>query len=131
MFSIHNLNGTAYSCNSLGIFKSTDNCVTWVKSVAGIKSQIVTDLETGNNKLYASVSHYSKGGQGGGLYSSADGGSTWQQLGIPDSTFVEKIIVKDNAIVALVTEFLPVVGISNALYKSTNEGVTWVKLWDI
>lgn len=121
------INTTAFICNSLGLFVSADNGASWAPSFSGIKAQMIADMETGNNKIFAAVSNRPKGANGGGLFSSADNGVTWQKLSLPDTLSVEKIMTQNNSIIVFVYESNPGAAIS-ALYRSTDGGISWNKL---
>ncbi len=121
------INTTAFICNSLGLFASADNGVSWAPSYSGIRAQLIADMETGNNKIFAGISNRSKGVYSGGLFSSADNGTTWQKLSLPDTLAVEKIITQNNSIIAFVYEANSGNTIP-ALYRSTDGGITWNKL---
>ena len=117
---------TAFVGSSIGIHRSTDNGVTWVKKVSGIKAQNVIDVKSANNKVYAVLNNRLKNGMNGGIYTSADDGANWQRLSLDDTFHVEKIAIQNDTIVAYThaSNWSP----QGAFYRSTDGGATWVKL---
>jgi photosystem II stability/assembly factor-like uncharacterized protein len=70
-------------------------------------------------------------GYGDGVYRSQDGGASWENLGLKDSHHISKIIVHpDNSDIIWVAVQGPLwsKGGERGLYKSTDNGKTWVKV---
>ncbi len=69
-------------------------------------------------------------GYGDGIYRSADGGSTWKNMGLKDSEHLSKIIVHpENSDVVWVAAQGPLwsKGGDRGLYKTVDGGATWTK----
>jgi len=102
-----------------GIFRSTNQGQSWLKSSTGLDKSRILNLTFTNNgeKFYTSV-------YGGGFFVSEDSAQSWQSR----NTGFENIFS-----LPLITEFL-IKGASwfagtedDGLYKSTNEGLSWFK----
>ncbi len=69
-------------------------------------------------------------GYGDGVYRSEDGGKSWQNMGLPDSEHISKIIIHpDNSDVVWVAAQGPLwnKGGERGLYKTTDGGQSWTK----
>gem|GEM_PF-2543192 len=125
------LNGVIYATDTLsaGVWKSTDNGVTWTDAGNGLPFTPFTSyrfargLTAANSKLYVATPSR-------GLWRSADGGNTWQELnsGIPGADNVLTGIIRvGNDVKALANGTL-FAAVDNAVWRSTNEGATWVNV---
>ncbi len=92
-----------------GVYKSSDNGVSWQSSNNGMLSAYIADLAFSNGHLIAATSN--------GVYVSNDNGDTWE--------------VKNNGLTALSCYRILIAGtttylaLSNTLYKSTDWGESW------
>jgi photosystem II stability/assembly factor-like uncharacterized protein len=105
------------SMESSGIFRSTDNGISWTRVDSFFTNWRVTCLITKNDTIFAGL-------YGGGLRRSTDYGKTWAHLdstGIT-SNIITGIIVNNNKIY---------VGTLEGLYCSENNGVSWKRLAEI
>lgn len=100
------------SCNQ-GLYSSIDNGESWSNSSKGLNALEIESLHYSDSTLLA-------GSYQGGLYRSADFGSSWQAVSI-NSTIINGIIGTDEGHFA---------GCENGLFKSTDRGITWSKIFD-
>ncbi len=99
----------SYGNNSTqGIFHSTDNGDTWIRSVT--TESIWSLAKNSNGDLFA-------GTDGGGLYLSTDDGSTWVQKG-PINKVIRSLFVNSG-------DSLYAGMAGGELYLSTNSGASW------
>ena len=123
------------SVGSGGVFKSTDAGNVWTPAWPTQLNQAVGALARGSDgTLYAGTgegANPSGGGStfmGDGLYTSHDGGATWQLSGLPDSGAFGRIVVNpDNPkeVWAAATGSLTWVSSQKGVYHSTDGGRTW------
>jgi photosystem II stability/assembly factor-like uncharacterized protein len=123
------------SVGSGGVFKSTDAGNVWTPAWPTQNTQAVGALARGSDgTLYAGTgegSNPSGGGStfmGDGLYTSHDGGASWQLSGLQDSGAFGRIVVNpDNPkeVWAAATGSLTWVSSQRGLYHSTDGGQTW------
>jgi hypothetical protein len=121
------------SVGSGGVFKSTDGGNVWTPAWPTQSNQAVGALARGSDgTLYAGTgegANPSGGGStfmGDGLYTSHDGGATWQLSGLPDSGAFGRIVVNpDNPkeVWAAATGSLTWVSSQRGLYHSTDGGI--------
>lgn len=125
-----------------GVYKTTDGGISWNKILYVNERTGIADLvmdPSNPNKLIAAMwefrrePHFFKsGGAGSGLYITHDGGKNWKKIthndGLPKGELgrIGLAISKSNPniVYALVEAKI------NALYKSTNGGLTWFKVSD-
>jgi photosystem II stability/assembly factor-like uncharacterized protein len=103
--------GIAYSS---GVLKSTNGGITWTQSNTGLTNLYLNDItkDALSGKLYV-VAHNQ-------LFTSADNGATWSltaNSGFTSARFIRKA-----------TSFLYIVGGNNAVYRSSNDGVSWAQV---
>ncbi|MCX6132215.1 MAG: T9SS type A sorting domain-containing protein [Ignavibacteriales bacterium] len=95
-----------------GIFRSTDNGISWIPVNTGLTNSIVMSLAcSSDGTLYA-------GTEGSYLFRSVDNGDHWSRLTAGDATFVLSIAVASNGTVFIGT---PHIGV----FRSTDRGGTW------
>ncbi len=103
--------GSAYAVtnNGSGVFRSTDNCVSWASSSPSLVGKAFLTIATAGNSILFAGS--------GGLYRSTDGGATVTAISLP-RTYL--------ALAAVGSNFLAVTtGPPLALYRSTDSGSSW------
>lgn len=114
-----------------GVWKSTDNGVTWNpltdNEVSMAMGAIVVD-PTNSNIVYAGTGEATYSGAsyyGRGLLKSTNGGSTWINYtsGLPSSTYFSRLKIRPNNS----NQLLAALG-NNGLYRSTNGGQTWTQI---
>jgi photosystem II stability/assembly factor-like uncharacterized protein len=108
-------NGDILVGGQYGIFRSTNNCASWARSKAPIKTTaIVKDIN-----LFAGVTSYDgRSTSQTGVYYSADGGLTWIQTVMHYSV---------NTLIATTSHCI-LAGTLYGCYKSTDNGASWLLL---
>lgn len=114
-----------------GVWKSTDNGITWTpltdNQVSMAMGAIVVDPSNSNivyagtgEATYSGVSYY-----GRGLLKSTNGGATWVNYtsGLPSSTYFSRLKIRPNN----PSQLLAALG-NSGLYRSTNGGQTWTQI---
>lgn len=120
-----------------GVWKSTNNAVTWTCIFQNEKTISMGDmaiapsdpnivwLGTGENNSQRSA-HY-----GDGVYKSTDGGKTWANMGLSDSMRIGRIMIdpKDpNIVYVAAMGYLYKPGGGKGVYKTTDGGKTWNRI---
>jgi len=120
-----------------GVWKTTDGGVTWKPVFDGESAPSIGALAvapsnpnviyvgTGVNTVYGDVTY------GNGLYKSADGGTTWQHLGLEDTRHIARILVDPRnpdivLVAALGHSFAP--NEERGVFRSTDGGKSWKKV---
>lgn len=125
-----------YLATTYGIFKSTDAGITWTQTLIGIGTSIVINKKFPAN-VYVALQDYP--GSIGGVYHSADYGTTWNLLstGLPVSADVgfTALTICDsfpNVIYAGIATPMshPTCGTMQGVYKTSNGGATWQRIFD-
>ena len=83
---------------------------------------------TGENNSQRSVSY------GDGVYKSVDGGKSWQNVGLPDSEHIGRIVVdpRDSDVVYVAAQGpLWRAGGDRGVYKTTDGGTTWERVLEV
>ncbi len=94
-----------------GIYKSTDNGVTWYEINNGIKNSFISYMaQSINGTVWV-------GTWGQGLYFSTNGGSNWNYSGIINKKISSIVFYNDNILIAT----------SGGIYHSTNNGNNWTE----
>ncbi|GAB1429956.1 hypothetical protein MASR2M18_07890 [Ignavibacteria bacterium] len=110
ILSIVSQNNYLYAGTGSGVFRSTDNGVTWQKKSSGLNALSVTCLLQLGNYQYA-------GTYGGGVYRSSDNGDSWQQnISGLNSLYVYCLIKFGDYLY---------VGMDNGVYSSSDNGDNW------
>jgi photosystem II stability/assembly factor-like uncharacterized protein len=117
-----------------GVFKSTDNGVSWtpifdIQGTPSIGALAVHPndpqiLYVGTGEANSSGDSYS----GTGIYKSTNGGSTWTHMGLDSSYHIGRIAINpQNPEIVYVAVSGKLFGTNpeRGIYKSTNGGVTW------
>ncbi|MFA6128750.1 MAG: hypothetical protein WC699_15730 [Bacteroidales bacterium] len=123
-----------------GVYKTTDGGKTWSKLLYVSPSAGCSDMAMDPENpsiIYASMWDFRRqahtfrsGGPGSGLYKSVDGGASWNKIqeGLPAETLGRIALaispVAPNYLYALVEAK------KSALYRSSNQGVSWEKMSD-
>jgi photosystem II stability/assembly factor-like uncharacterized protein len=137
-----NTGGGSITYDGDGVYKSTTAGKTWINIGLNNVGTIgkVAVAKTNSNVIYvAAVGNIYQKSKNKGLYKSIDGGATWNKiLYISDSTSVNDVAVSTvdaNVLMATTWERIsrPNVrvygGITSNLYKSTDGGAHWTKLF--
>jgi len=122
-----------------GIFKTTNHGSTWTPLFDNQLSLSIGDLaiDPGNaNVIYAGTGEANASSNNGafpgdGIYKSTNAGSTWTNIGLPNSQNIGRIVIdplnSNNVFVAVMGQLYggnPERGV----YRSTNAGSTWQKV---
>ena len=122
-----------------GIFKTTNHGSTWTPLFDNQLSLSIGDLaiDPGNaNTIYAGTGEANASSNNGafpgdGIYKSTNAGSTWTNIGLPNSQNIGRIVIdplnSNNVFVAVMGKLYggnPERGV----YRSTNAGSTWQKI---
>ena len=105
------------STESSGIYRSTDNGISWARVDSFFYNIYVDSFLPRNDTIFAGLN-------GGGLLRSTDQGQTWELLdsaGI-SSSFIVGMLIKNNIIYVMT---------SIGLYCSANTGVSWTRVSEI
>ena len=128
--------GYMWGANSNGIYKSTDNGLTWTRLSTGLPAastnigRIAIAMHAANPLvLYAAYtgSYYHNGSALLGVYKTVDGGANWTQQSTSPN-FYNKQGWYNNIIAAHPTDPATVYVGGVYLYKSTNSGVDWASI---
>lgn len=80
------------------------------------------DIWVGTGEVNSSRSSYA----GNGIYKSSDKGKTWNNIGLPDSHHIGRILLKDvNTAIVAVLGHLYTPNQERGIYKTTDGGNTW------
>jgi hypothetical protein len=130
-------NANPYSCNKVGVFRSTDSGITWKNVLSGIGLELAADPND-PNRFYAALDKTTNLCNGGaypnsGVFTSADRGETWTFTSlVPGTTQMErgelnnaKLSVSSTSRVwsALLKD-----GVADSISYSDNQGKLWVKM---
>lgn len=119
-----------------GILKSTDNGITWYPIFDNQAVLTIGDLAVNPKNpdiIYAGTGEANGGHNnfpGGGLYKSTDAGSTWNFIGLENSTSIGRIVIDPVNpeilyVAAVGSYFSP--NPERGVYKSTDGGKNWTK----
>ncbi len=97
-----------------GIFRSADDGMTWKSVSVGLTNKNVSSLAVKGDVLYAGCFF-------GGLMLSTDNGDTWKSTTYPPNFQITSLLVFGDDILA---------GTVNGLYKTSDEGKTWIQIND-
>lgn len=111
------------SLSNEGVWKSTDEGVTWTKVLSSADAFDVIVDPSDPNYVYAAT-----GGvrAEAGFYYSSDGGNVWNQVntGLPAGTSIGRMQIAQSPNNTLVFYAL-IYGSSTTVYKSTDRGINW------
>ncbi len=125
-----------------GLYKSVDGGTTWKKTLGDDQWTGVTDLvidPRNPDMLYAAtwqrhrtVAAYMGGGPGSGIYRSADGGETWEQLknGLPKSWMGKIGLAISPQQPDILYAAIELDRRTGGVYRSNDRGATWKKQSD-
>ena len=100
-----------------GVYRSTDNGLTWEEKNSGLTSYFINAIAfNSNNEIFAGTDYY-------GICKSTDAGNTWQQIGLPDCSIYDIEINSVDEIYISICQYYQMY----TIYKSTDNGVTWVE----
>jgi photosystem II stability/assembly factor-like uncharacterized protein len=119
-----------------GVLKTTDGGTTWIPQMDFESSLSIGDLAvdpTNPDILYVGTGEPNGGGGsvtygGTGVFKSTDGGSTWTNVGLPDSRYIGRVVVDPSNPSRV---FVAVVGslfsknAERGVYRSTDAGANW------
>jgi photosystem II stability/assembly factor-like uncharacterized protein len=119
-----------------GVFKSTDMGVSWFPIFDSLAVLTVGDIAIdpqNTNVIYVGTGEANGGHNnfpGGGVFKSTDAGSTWNFLGLEETTSIGRVLVHPTNsnivyLAAVGSYFAP--NPERGVYKSTDGGVTWNK----
>ncbi len=123
-----------------GVWKTTDAGTTWTPvfddqgsySIGCVaidpNDPLTVWVGTGENNSQRSVSY------GDGVYKTVDGGSTWENVGLPNSEHIGKILIdpRDSNVVYVAAQGpLWNAGGDRGLYRTADGGKTWKRVLDI
>jgi photosystem II stability/assembly factor-like uncharacterized protein len=123
-----------------GLYKSIDGGKTWKKTLGDDEWVGVTDIvidPRDPNRLYAAtwqrqrtVAAYLGGGPGSGIYSSEDGGETWQKLknGLPDSEMGKIGLAISPMQPDVLYAAIELDRRKGGFYRSADRGQSWKKM---
>lgn len=106
-----------------GVSRSTDYGKTWAFSNTGLPQYaIINRLILKGTNIFAAVGDGGFNNHFGGIYMSTDNGITWakKNTGFPNEPNVKTVVTADSSLFAGLN--------TNILYKSTDEGTTWIPL---
>ncbi|WP_420386994.1 WD40/YVTN/BNR-like repeat-containing protein [Roseivirga sp.] len=123
-----------------GLLKSVNNGQSWEfqfdnESVASIGAVALDQKDTsvvwvGSGEANNSRSSY----WGDGVYKSTNGGKTWQNMGLPESHHIGRILIdpnNSNVVYVAALGHLYSDNPERGLYKTTNGGRTWSKVLEV
>jgi photosystem II stability/assembly factor-like uncharacterized protein len=117
-----------------GVWKSTDEGMTFTTAWPDLNVQSIGALARGSNgTLWAGTGEANPPGGGltffgDGIYSSTDGGATWQRRGLTDSGSFGRIAIdptNPNRIFAAAAGTVSTSVSQRGIYRSTDSGATW------
>ncbi len=127
-----------------GVYKSTDGGISWKNTglkETGYIGKILVDPADPNIVIVAALGHVFGSSKHRGIYKTTDGGASWKQtLFVNDSTGAVDLAYdtqKPEIIYAALWQsrmhpwldyYFPQQGPGSGIYKSTDEGDTWVKI---
>lgn len=109
-------NNTVYCGTHIGLFKTTDNGLSWLQSNAFIDTAVSSILIDSVNNIFVSTGYYNNGN---GVYYSADGGNNWTHLGLENKVVLSLAFDSNGTLYAGTKE--------DGLFKTTNMGQSWVQ----
>jgi len=97
-----------------GVYRTTDNGVSWTGVNNGLDNQFVLALTIRENALFAGTNQ-------GGVYRTTDNGASWTQVnnGLGNQ-FVRALTVKENALFAGTFD--------SGVYRTTDNGASWTQV---
>lgn len=126
-----------------GLYKTTDGGKSWEKTLGDEEWTGVTDLlidPRNPDQLYAAtwqrhrtVAAYMGGGPGTGLYSSTDGGESWEELttGLPESDMGKIGLAISPQQPDIVYAAIELYRGTGGIYRSADRGSSWEKRSDV
>lgn len=108
-----------------GVFRSDDGGKTWTQSLKG--AEIKRLVEAPNGRLFATVTYPADFGStdivadSSGIYSSADGGTTWKRAGLLGRLLVTLAVSTDGSLLAGSQEMEG----KGRVFRSDDNGTTW------
>jgi photosystem II stability/assembly factor-like uncharacterized protein len=126
-----------FGANGGGVWKTTDGGTVWkpifdeepVASIGALalapSNPNIIYVGSGENNLYADITY------GNGVYESADGGTTWQHLGLEETRHIGRILVDPrNPDIVLVAAMGHSFGPNEerGVYQSTDGGRAWKRV---
>jgi len=130
----HDKSNWYIAVGSGGVWKTTNSGITWkpvFEDQASFSIGCVAIDPANPSVVWAGTGENVSGrhvGWGDGVYKSRDGGQTWQNMGLPKSEHIGKILIDPrNSDVVLVAAEGPLwsSGGERGLYKTTDGGATW------
>lgn len=121
-----------------GIFKSTDNGVSWQPKTDFMQSLSIGDMThdpNNRNIIYCGTGEANTSGDsypGIGLLKSTDYGETWMNIGLSETRHIAKVIVhplNSNLIYVAASGGLYSKDTNRGVYKSTDAGSSWTKIF--
>lgn len=123
-----------------GLWKTVNNGISWKpvfdnENIISIGAVAVDQRDTATVWVGTGEANNSRSSYwGNGIYKSTDGGQSWQNMGLPESGHIGRILVdprNSNTVYAAVLGHLYSDNPERGLYKTTNGGRTWNKVLEV
>ena len=117
-----------------GVWKTTNNGVTWQATSSGLGSESIGDLAVApsdSNLLWAGTGEKNSlrsAYWGDGVYKSTNGGRAWTRMGLGDSRAIGRVLIHPtdpNTVYVAALGHLWGAGGERGIYKTTDGGTTW------
>lgn len=118
---LHEAGGILYAATSDGVYKSTDDAISWTKANQGIGSdQFLMTLVSVGSQMFAGGQELPLNGNDGRIFTSTDEGQTWTELAFDFSSTVFELAYHKNRLFAATN--------GGGIYYSDNLGLDWTQV---